>query len=547
MNKKYVVLILLIVVIINGCGIFSKSVKKNTSENQNDTLKYVNWLNKDFEIDKIPGVSTERAYQFLKDKKSVTVLVAVIDGGIDVKHEDLKNKIWVNDDIPGNNIDEDKNGFVDDVNGWNFLGNNKGEVIEFENIEDTRIYREFKDKYENITIDKVPENEKSQFELYKIAEKTYKDQLKETTDNLENMQNFISNYEAADLTIKNTLNKQTYTLKEVKDIKPATDFVTNAKDYIIFVLEKEIEVGKIIEYKDHLKNMLEYNLNINWNPRSKIIGDNPSNNDMKIYGTSNVNFRADHGTFVAGVIGGERNNGIGMNGIANNVKIMSVVVVPDGDERDKDVSNGIHYAVDNGAKIINMSFGKTYSPQKFMVDEAVKYAENHGVLLVHASGNEAANNDTVIGYPLKKYLDGTTNNRWISVGASSIENNENLAGSFSNYGKTTVDLFAPGVSIYSTSPGSIYKTEDGTSFSSPVVTGVAALLMSYYPELSVDEIKTIILNSVTKFDNLSVNTPNESGDNIKKVPFSELSVTGGIVNAYNAVLLAEKIMSEKKK
>ena len=214
---------------------------------------------------------------------------------------------------------------------------------------------------------------------------------------------------------------------------------------------------------------------------------------------------------------------------------MILRAVPDGDERDKDVANSIRYATDNGAKVINMSFGKAYSYDKSAVDAAVKYAASKDVLLVHAAGNDGVNNDKVPHYPSNQFLDGTSSSNWIEVGASSYSNN---VASFSNYGKKVVDLFAPGVAIYSTAPGNKYRNLQGTSMAAPVAAGVATLLRSYFPELSAAQVKNIMMKSVVKMPD-KVELPGKE-DKAKMVKLKKLCVSGGVVNAYNAVELALK-------
>jgi cell wall-associated protease len=320
-----------------------------------------------------------------------------------------------------------------------------------------------------------------------------------------------------------------------------------------------------------------------------LVGDNYADSNERNYGNNDVTGPdAKHGSHVAGIIGADRYNNIGIMGVANNVSIMAIRVVPTGDERDKDVANGIRYAVDNGAKVINMSFGKGYKWDKKVVDEAVKYAEEKGVLLVHAAGNDNLNNDTADVYP-NKYYEGAefeayklankkpskpnfkpqlNNNNgmqqrpgynkpaeikpitldsnkyklphaknWITVGASTYKDDELLKADFSNYGKYNVDVFAPGFLINSSVPGSKYDVFDGTSMAAPVVSGLAALILSYYPNLTAVQVRDIIIKSVTKV-NHKVKYKNDKGENIR-VPFADICVSGGIVNAYNALKLAE--------
>ena len=282
------------------------------------------------------------------------------------------------------------------------------------------------------------------------------------------------------------------------------------------------------------------------NYRDEIVKDNYNDFNDRYYGNSDVmagEMNSLHGTHVSGIIGAVRKNGKGVDGIADNVKIMTIRAVPDGDEHDKDIALAIRYAVDNGAKVVNMSFGKGYSPEKKWIDEAVKYAQSKGVLLVHAAGNDAANNDTTDNFPNPNFaLETFTAPNWITVGASSDPQvGGSLTASFSNYGKKEVDVFAPGTKIYSTVPvKSEYRALSGTSMASPVVTGVAAFLMSYYPNLTAEQVKYVIENSAVKPGIKAKNPGTE-----ELVELGELSKSGGIINAYEAVLLADKISTGK--
>jgi subtilisin family serine protease len=287
---------------------------------------------------------------------------------------------------------------------------------------------------------------------------------------------------------------------------------------------------------EHFEGSTKYHLNIDFDPRNKV-GDNPNDATERFYGCNRVSGpKGDHGTHVAGIIAAARNNNIGMNGVADNVKIMVLRVVPDGDERDKDIANAIRYAADNGAKIINMSFGKGFSPQKNVVDEAVEYAVQKGVLLVHAAGNDNNNIDTTNNFPRAIYLNNSVASSWLEVGASNWKSGKNIPADFSNYGKQTVDVFAPGVDIYSCIPESKYASFNGTSMASPVTAGVAALIWSYYPQLNAVQVKDIIMKSVVPVKG-KVLIPGTK----KKIKMTELCKTGGIVNAYQAIKLAYNI------
>jgi len=491
-----------------------------------------NWQNLDLKTDSVFGISTEKAYtELLKGKKHVTVIVAVIDEGVDINHEDLKGVIWTNPkEIAGNHIDDDKNGYVDDLHGWNFEGGPKGNV-QYETYEYVRLIRFEKPKYENADSTKLSAAELVKYHDYlkmkvklakaiKVAEegkrlmtKTYL--LRDTL--LMDMNN--NNPTVADFKIYKPKNDQKSIVNYVINNYKGNDFASDWKK----MLDESMK---------YYQSQRDYSLNINYDPRS-IVGDNPNDDNEHYYGNNDVTGPdAHHGTHVAGIIGAVRDNNIGINGVANDVMIMPVRASLDGDEHDKDVANAIRYAADNGAKVINMSFAKDYSWDKKVVDDAVKYAVSKDVLIVHGAGNDNADRDKIKNYPNKIYDDSSgMAPTWIEVGASGSKDGEFLKAGFSSYGKINVDVFAPGVDIYSTTPNSTYGDKSGTSMASPMVAGLAALIRTYYPKLTAIQVKEIILNSVAKVNHdITIHG--------KKVPFADICVSGGIVNAYNALKLA---------
>lgn len=495
-----------------------------------------NWFNLDLKKDKVPGVSTERTYnELLKGKTSTTVIVAVIDGGTEVAHEDLKNVIWINEkEIPNNGIDDDNNGYIDDINGWSFLGGKDSNVVE-DSYEITRVYKMYWDKFKNADPLKLTASEKVDYEKYINVKKFYETKLNEYKTRLEVYVEF-----------KNTIAKviketgtETPTAEQVSKVQGVNPMQIKFLENIKAMTKKKVPLNiassqfdGVIDYYEHA---LKFGYNLDFNPRA-IIGDNYENVNERYYGSNYVSGpKGEHGTHVAGIIAASRNNNLGLNGVADNVKIMVLRVVPDGDERDKDVANAIRYAADNGAKVINMSFGKTHSPYKAAVDEAVRYAESKDVLLIHAAGNDSKNTDTENNFPRDIMDDGKEVSNWIEVGAVDWQGGKHTPASFSNYGKTNVDIFAPGVDIYSSIPFSSYATYDGTSMASPVTAGVAALVRSYYPQLSAAQVKDILLSSAVPVKK-KVIIP---GEKKKKIKMKELCKTGGVVNAYEAVKLAE--------
>lgn len=506
-----------------------------------DNPIYHNWYNKSVSIDNVYGAEVEKAYtELLSGKKSTTVIVAVIDGGIDITHEDLKANIWVNaNEVPDNGIDDDQNGYIDDIHGWNFIGNADGENISNENLEMTRIYRKYKDKYEKAEKSSIPDSEKDTYNLFLKARKLYYKNLKEANKDLSWINNFEASYYDSYNYMKEYLAKDSLVADDLVNIDSKDKDVLLRAEFLHMLLSDGFDTTMFSEIRKYPKESLDYHLNLDFNPRKEIIGDDQSEIETP-YGNNNVyGPEADHGTFVSGIIAAQRNNNIGTDGIANNVKIIALKVVPNGDERDKDVAKAIRYAVDNGARIINMSFGKELSPYKYLVDDAVKYAESKNVLLVHAAGNDGYNIDKVEQFPTKKIDKDYEVNNWIEVGASSMNLDYEFAADFTNYGKM-VDIFAPGVDIKSLAPESTYDVGDGTSFSSPVVAGVAALVLSYYPELTAIELKSIILESSLKFPKAKTYQPGDYSKKPKKTKFKKLSKTAGIVSAYEAIKLAEQ-------
>lgn len=496
-----------------------------------------NWQNLDLKTDTTFGISTEKAYnELLKGKKSTRVIVAVLDGGVDINHEDLKSIIWVNKkEKAGNGKDDDKNGYADDVNGWNFLGSAKGSV-NHETLELTRLIRRDNAKFGNADANSVATADLAAFETYKKNKAAFEKELAEAKTGLENFGGFKK---AVDDVVKK-IGKENPSAEDFKAFTPAGQMEANIQRIMVQQLKdisfKEFYDTQIIPGYDHFKSQVDYNLNLDYDPRS-IVGDDPNNAKEKFYGNNDVaGPDAQHGSHVAGIIAAVRTNGLGISGVADNVAIMGVRSTPNGDERDKDVANSIRYAVDNGAKVINMSFGKSYSWDKTIVDEAVKYAVSKDVLLVHAAGNDNQDLEVEANYPNPDYLTGGKASSWLTVGASGWENDGSIKASFSNYGKTKVDVFAPGVNINSTVPGSKYEKLDGTSMAAPVVAGLAGLIRSYYPKLTALQVKEIIMKSVVKVEQSVI--IKDRDDNSKTVPFSDLCVTGGIVNAYNALKLA---------
>lgn len=533
------------VILLMSAQGFSQQVKPTVPKN---------WQLLDYATDSVYGIGAEKAYkELLQNKKNKTVIVAVVDSGIDTTHEDLKPILWRNPkEIPGNNIDDDGNGYVDDVYGWNFLGAKDGSSVKEDSDEATREYYRFMKTYGDP--DSVLQKDSKEYAYWtRLKDRTQRPSTQAKTD-YKMMLKVQENLLRCETILAEHLKTQDFTKEQLDTLRSEDQDVMLARSFALRLLgsagDESMSYQALKEdlgqYVNELKRKAE---NAGGEPKDKrntIVGDNLDDINDKYYGNSDVTGQfAFHGTHVAGIIGALRGNGTGMDGVADNVRIMAVKVVPEGDERDKDVALGIRYAVDNGAQIINMSFGKGFSPQKQWVDDAIRYAQSKGVLLVHAAGNDGANNDETENYPKDTYNDGTEADNMITVGAIGNGRTGSKVAGFSNYGKKEVDVFAPGVQIYSTVPGgNKYGSASGTSMASPVVAGLAAMILSYYPDLSARQLKTIIEKTATPLPDNQVNKP---GSKDGTIDFSELSRSGGLVNAYEAIKLAAKTKGENAK
>lgn len=499
----------------------SATVTKKAKLTENELKR---WSHLDLEKDSIPGMSIDKMYsELIKNKKGKKIVVGVVDSGVDIEHTDLKQVVWTNTkEIAGNGIDDDNNGYIDDVHGWNFLGD-----IDNETLEVTRIVKNGDDGSAAYI------EAKTEFDKKMNAILTNKKQLDDVVVATKVLADYLKNPD--------------YTLADVKAIVSEDAEIIRCKELIT-------KTGKAVEsntrfqnFKAQVDKQLAYNYSLEFDGR-KMLGDNPNDINDKGYGNNIVygptKKASLHGTHVAGIIAQVRDNNVGGDGIANNVEIMSVRAVPNGDEYDKDVALAIRYAVDNGAKVINASFGKNYSPKKEWVYDAIKYAESKDVLIIHAAGNDAKDIDVEPNFPndsddkINEFADNV-----ITVGALNYEYGEKIVANFSNYGKQNVDVYAPGVKIYATTPNDEYQYLQGTSMASPNVAGVAAMIRSYYPNLTAQEVKSVIMNSGVAITS-EVNVGGSSKD---KRPFNSLSKTGKIVNGYNAMVLAEELSKKPKK
>ena len=517
------------------------------------------WSAADIETDSMAGMSLVKAYKFLEGKKGVQVIVGIADSGVDLEHEDLKGVAWVNPkEVPGNNKDDDKNGYVDDIHGWNFLGNKEGKIVNADQLEITRIVKNGIDKFGNKKASEIAEADKKEYEEYlKIKEKFDKVAKAKENEiaNLKATKTRILQLEESFTAVQKLIGKSDFTLDDVKNAK-SDDAQTTAKiNDVAMIMGRGMKMADLLSYKKDLLEYLESQENaksydLDFNARQSL-GDNLYDITDTNYGNNNVigsKKLESHGTHVAGIVAASRGNGKGLDGVANNVKILTVRVVPDGDEHDKDVALGIRYAVDNGAKIINTSFGKAYSPNKQWVFDAIKYAAKNDVLIVNAAGNDSKNIDVEKTYPNdSEDLINEISDNVLTVGANSLFFDKRLPARFTNYGKRNVDVFAPGVQIYSTIPSDEYAQKSGTSMAAPSAAGVAALVRSYYPQLSASQVKHILMNSGTKINFNVIKPGSQSRQNPdgELVSFSDLSVSGRIVNAYNALKMADQIVNGK--
>lgn len=518
-----------------------------------DSIALKTWYHQDFEKTGVYGVGTDDALAFLKSKglKPSPIVVGVIDSGVQITHPDLQNNIWTNlKEIAGNGIDDDRNGYIDDIHGWDFIGGKDGKDVDIDTYEKARIVAQYQPIFEGNDSSKnkaAQAKQPKEFQEYLRAKVDYDKTWNKAKNNLEDIQ-----------ASKERVSMMIMVLKQGLEGKPLTEDNINAasfiepqlKEFFLQMAQNPGLAGKTAdeiqkEADEQLDEAEKYystqlkQLDLTLDTRS-IVGDDYSNLTQIDYGNNEVEGPdALHGTHVSGIIAAERNNNIGMDGIAGDVaKILVVRAVPDGDERDKDIANAIFYAVDNGAKVINMSFGKDYSPNKERVWEAMKYAEKKGVLMVHAAGNDNKFVDKEINFPtnFKDNENKSFVNNWITVGAST-RYNDNLKASFSNYGKEKVDIFAPGLEIYSTVNGSKYRFLQGTSMASPVVAGCAALLWAYFPELTAVQVKDILMKTANKSTAPVIAGGEEENINSPKIEttFDQLSVSGGVVDVYKAV------------
>lgn len=461
-----------------------------------------------------PGINLEGARRLLEGRTPQPVIVAVIDSGVDPQHPALQPVLWTNPD-------PDAPPYAGDVHGWNFLGNAAGENVHYDTYEVTRLVAGIRARLADGTA-----TAEDRARLPALEAEMDEKRQEYTFTLLFGGMLYRQAYEADSL-----LQARFGPFDDPAALEVGMDAqARQARDLLVEMNAQGLSLDVLDRVLEQAAGALEHGFNPDFDPRP-IIGDDYDDVDDRAYGNPDVHGPdPSHGTGVAGLIA-SADAGTGVVGIAPAARILAVRAVPDGDERDKDVANAIRYAADMGARIINMSFGKGHSPRKDAVDAAVRYAAARGVLFVHAAGNDGKDLDAETSFPNRYFLGGGQASAWLTVGASADA--ADLAASFSNYGQTTVDLFAPGARVTSLAPGGETTVADGTSFAAPIVAGVAALVMSYFPELSADEVRQILLDSATRPD-AEVQVPGGEA----RVPFASLSATGGVVNAAEAVRLA---------
>ena len=519
MNKA---LLLAFSIIFVSCNAIKLDYDYITSSNQEiksslSKIDKKNWHNLDIEKDSVPGTSVERAYnELLNDLKGKKVIVAVIDTGLDIDHRSLSENIWINKDEKLNGKDDDNNGYIDDIHGWNYLGSSYNETRDM-----TRILR-----------DNKINNRK-----YNLVEEEIQKEIKNSKEQLNILNYYIQILDESKELLSDYLDNDNFSIQDVNNIETVDPKLNRAKniykDFDFYGYTKEYLNEGIDQYND----FINYHFNVEFNGRTT--NDDIYDINDRNYGDNNINNTKEsesHSTHVSGIISGNRKIEDGNKGINNLAEIMVLRAVPNGDEYDKDIALAIRYAVDNGAKIINGSFGKYFSSNPEWVIDAIRYASDNDVLFIAGAGNESKDLDSLSNdnYPNDQYFNKAEfSDTFIKVGASSINLDENFTAYFSNYGKINVDIFAPGVDIYSSMPNNKYKFQDGTSMASPVVAGIASLIMSYFPRLSAKKVKEIILESGIDIDL-------EIGNLGDKKNFNEYSKSGKLINAYNALILASK-------
>ncbi len=487
------------------------------------------WHLSDWKQDSLPGISLEKAYAWLDTHKSghtgEEVVVAVLDTKLDIRHEAIRDNLWTNPgEIPGNGLDDDGNGYTDDVHGWNFLGNSAGEDVLYQLSETARAAR-LLEQIDTAALRLSDPKRLATLQKYAAA---YREDAAFFRENYRALDSILSREEAA--------LRDLAALGDNAALQDGEALRNGAANQNEAVLR---ESRALRDQRKAIAIQKQFFYNPDYQERA-ITGDRPDDLYDRRYGNPVISGRApmEHALGVAGVLAARPNNRLGVAGVSEKIRIMPVVMVAEGDEHDKDVALAIRYAVDNGAKIINMSWGKRQSLYPGWVQDAIRYASQRDVLLVHSAGNTADDLDAVDYYPLDYTPDGEFTESFLSVGALSPRKGPALVASFSNYGQRNVDLFAPGNFIFTPHTGNGYAYKQGTSYAAPLVAGVAALVWSHYPDFTAAEIKDILMASATRVDG-EVYLPRKTRSaSPQRVPFTRLCKSGGILNAFAALQLA---------
>ena len=530
----------------------------------------LDWYNCSFDKDNVYGAEVNKAYDFLKGKKmKKRPVVALIGSGIDVEHEDLKQAIWFNPKEKADGKDNDKNGLVDDINGWNFLGGKDGQVMESTMREGDREFLRLKDKYADYMFDgkdyykiinekmtKVPAPENvDEFNYYRFNVMPESpiagsyggwvlvQAVKEYAAKFDKMMR--ERFPNKELTQEDF--NICYDPKAPRDSLAEVAFMVCAYGFSIYQTDKWDAVYAGIKSGAQIQqSQAEYEAKVKQfgsDGRATIIGDNYLDiNDNKYGNNVLLTTDASIGTMEAGIIAGKRDNGLGGNGIMDQAEIMTLRVSANGEPYLKDIALAIRYAVDHGADVILLPVQNSLYPedQKKWISEALEYAESKGVLAITPAWEASQDLSKDIYFP----------NRWMTgkkeltnlmvVSSSDKEGNPSMT---SNYGAKEVDLYAPGIDIYSTYTGDTYQTGTGIGLAAATTVGVAALLKAYYPQLTGTQIRNILLESVTSRKDVEV----EKGIRVNGQAsqdlflFGDLCLSGGILNAYQAVVAADKL------
>lgn len=567
--NKYQYVLALVFLLCTG-QLHAQFIKNSKKETLN------NWQNLSPEKDGIYGADVNGAYDFLKGKKSKKkVTVALIGTGIDVEHEDLQGSLWINPKEKPNGRDDNKNGKIDDINGWNYLGNAQGEVLEKARTFADREYLRLKDKYSRIQhygdkyvvvsddekelLEVAPPENKPEFDYFnRVVRKESAIGSKYSSIELMKVSRIYANGLTDKLKAKFP-DKEHFSYQDFGSMIDRNDTDTlrmlgMTMISVAFMIQPQATWDKVLDYLNNfqppllLKDYQKIEQMNNFDDRT-LIGDDPYKiTDTKYGNNILLAENSGEGTSYAGIIGAKRSNDMGLDGIADNVQIMTLRTTPsEGEAYPKDVALAIRYAVDNGADIIQMYASASITPfgeQGDWINDALMYAESKGVLIVQPVASKSIDMDKYPYYPRKEITPAKKLSNMITVAAS---DKKGSPVPDSNFGIKSLDLYAPGKDIYSCYTGNTYREESGSEVAASTVTGVAALIKSYYPDLTAMQIRDIIINNVTdrsgeEVEKQSLNMDQGNAKMIKDLfLFEDLCASSGILNAAKAVEAASKL------